>query len=61
MKTLPIMKGMFYEELLNEYQREFIGEGQIFFYHKRKGTSVIYNATAEYIFPLPDSETDFRN
>jgi len=48
-------------ELLLEYQREFLGEGQLFFYHKRIGTPVIYNATANYILPLPDSETEYRN
>lgn len=50
----------FMNELLAEYQREFIGEGQVFFYHKRQHTSVIYNAVANYIFPLPDSEIDYR-
>lgn len=48
-------------ELLSEYQREFLGEGQLFFYHKRQGTAIIYNANANYCFPLPDSETEFRN
>ncbi|WP_443937785.1 RagB/SusD family nutrient uptake outer membrane protein [Pedobacter sp. MW01-1-1] len=56
-------------ELTLEYQREFIGEGQIFFYYKRKNLNAIPNGSAatgniamtkaNYIAPLPLSETDF--
>lgn len=55
----------------DEYIREFIGEGQLFWYYKRKGaTSIprIYNPTLEdvnisnstYVFDLPDSEQQLR-
>ena len=53
-----------------EYVREFIGEGQLFFYYKRNalqhipdgGTvSSIKNISLDsYVFPLPDSETSQR-
>lgn len=45
-------------EILMEYQREFLGEGQVFFYHKRKGTKRINTADAVYKFPMPDLEID---
>ncbi|RAJ08495.1 SusD-like starch-binding protein associating with outer membrane [Chitinophaga skermanii] len=57
-------------ELRKEYQKEFIGEGQLFFYYKRKGTTPIVNATtganvtmnkSTYVVPLPESETNVRN
>ena len=54
----------------SEYVREFIGEGQLFFYYKRNGlqtipdgatTSGTMNMQLEnYVFPLPDSETSQR-
>lgn len=53
-----------------EYVREFIGEGQLFFYYKRNalqhipdgGTvNSIKNISLDsYVFPLPDSETSQR-
>ena len=53
-----------------EYVREFVGEGQLFFYYKRNGLQTIPDgATAsgtmnvqltDYVFPLPDSETSQR-
>lgn len=46
-------------ELLKEYQREFIGEGQVWFYHKRLGTVNISTANANYVFPMPDNEIDY--
>ena len=55
-------------EILNEYRREFIAEGQLFFYHKRMksdqmfpgygGASVAVNASAMYNIPIPNIETD---
>jgi len=50
----------FKNELLAEYQREFLGEGQLFFYHKRLQTPIISNSSASYIVPLPDTETEYR-
>lgn len=53
----------------DEYSREFYGEGQYFFYLKRKGISSISSGagneslvlgTAQYILPLPESESQYR-
>ena len=52
-----------------EYVREFIGEGQLFFYYKRLNVKVLHSYSenadldmdaAKYVVPLPLSETDFR-
>lgn len=56
------------ETLRQEYQREFYGEGQYFFYLKRNrvssiegfGSSVIDMGEAQYELPLPDSESQNR-
>lgn len=45
-------------EILKEYQREFLGEGQLFYYHKRMGTKRIDVANAIYKLPMPDDEID---
>lgn len=50
----------FKNELQAEYQREFLGEGQLFFFHKRQHTPIIYNSAARYTLPLPDAETEYR-
>ena len=56
-------------EIFKEYRKEFIGEGQLFFYYKRKNMSSIQSGTtsseidmtaAQYVVPLPLSETDYR-
>lgn len=60
-------------ELQKEYQKEFIGEGQLFFYYKRRNVTTIPNPTAtsgnvtlsgtnaaKYVVPLPLSETLYR-
>ncbi|MFZ4262764.1 RagB/SusD family nutrient uptake outer membrane protein [Sphingobacterium sp. HJSM2_6] len=58
--------------ILNEYIREFIGEGQIFFYFKRlqkenipspirPGIDLFPMEKNYYAFPLPESETSQRN
>lgn len=49
------------DEIYKEYRKEFVGEGQIFFYYKRKGMEVIpgYNGIMtdqEYQYPIPDNE-----
>ena len=58
------------EYIQNEYIREFVGEGQTFFFYKRNELSTIpsgeaANATigmdaSRYVVPLPDSETNQR-
>ena len=51
-------------EIKKEYRKEFLGEGQYFFYHKRLNLSTIegagVNATdAVYVIPMPDNELEF--
>lgn len=54
------------EEITREYRKDFVQEGQLFFYYKRKGlpsfpglpTSVPGN-DGIYMIPFPDSETEF--
>lgn len=61
-------------ELQKEYQKEFFGEGQLFFFYKRRVVTSIPNPTAasgnitmlsstvpnKYLMPLPLSETLYR-
>lgn len=58
-------------ELLKEYQKEFYGEGQLFFYYKRRNISNIPDGNTQsestismgvdqYVAPLPDSETRYQ-
>lgn len=56
----------FQNELLKEYRKEFYGEGQLWFYYKRKNTAQILNSPdaspmtdAKYVFPLPVTEIEF--
>lgn len=54
------------EEIFKEYRKEFLGEGQLFFYYKRlnvatiEGSSVAAN-NAVYVWPKPDNEIEFGN
>lgn len=60
-------------EIRKEYEKEFYGEGQLFFYYKRKNinelpdastTASFYKITMDsdkYVVPLPDSEAQFIN
>lgn len=60
------------EELKKEYRREFCGEGQMFFYFKRKFVTALPYATYtytsltytvdedDYQFPIPETETNYR-
>lgn len=57
-------------EITKEYRKEFIGEGQLFFYYKRINSTTIPNGSAasgnvtmnalQYVVPLPDSEINFQ-
>jgi hypothetical protein len=57
-------------ELQKEYQKEFFGEGQLFYYYKRRNLATIPNGAAasgnvtmnasKYVLPLPLSETQYR-
>ena len=54
-----------WEELEKEMKKEYIGEGQMFFYYKRTGAVSIPNGPAVayddnvYVLPIPQDETDF--
>lgn len=58
----------FYSHLQSEYYKEFYGEGQVYFYHKRMkseqmfpgygGAAVSVNTSAMYNIPIPNIETD---
>lgn len=52
-------------EITKEYQKEFYGEGQLFYYYKRLNLSTIpfYANTLSgetYVIPVPDSEKEFN-
>lgn len=56
--------------LQHEYHKEFLGEGQLFFYYKRKNLKTIVSAQTGnplamtegvYVPSLPESETKYRN
>ena len=47
----------FKTELLNEVRREFITEGQTFFYYKKFNTKLFESMNKEaFVLPLPDEE-----
>ena len=57
-------------EIMKEYRKEFVQEGQLYFYYKRNNINL--NAVTNnpnsvpvgalpYIFPLPDNEVQFRH
>ncbi|WET01729.1 RagB/SusD family nutrient uptake outer membrane protein [Flavobacterium sp. YJ01] len=57
-------------EITKEYRKEFMGEGQLFFYYKRINSTAIPNGSAasgnvtmnalKYVVPLPDEEINFQ-
>ena len=54
------------EEIQNEYRKEFIAEGQLFYYYKRQNLASIPFAAQTmnrdtYVFPVPDNELEFGN
>jgi hypothetical protein len=62
--TIDVVKA----ELQKEYQKEFISEGQLFFYFKRIGLTHIPGLSAQtiaddqiYRLPYPDNEIEFGN
>ncbi|WP_316836606.1 RagB/SusD family nutrient uptake outer membrane protein [Pedobacter nutrimenti] len=71
----PVNAAQLTTEITKEYQKEFFGEGQLFFYYKRNkfttipaGNSATANYTmgteatmrVKYVVPIPTSETDPR-
>ena len=54
------------DEIQNEYRKEFIAEGQLFYYYKRQNLASIPFASQAmnrdtYVFPVPDNELEFGN
>src|SRR5690606_31079168 len=54
------------EEIIKEYRKTFIGEGQFFYYLKRKNInpipySQIDDVAKAYILPIPELEKEFGN
>ena len=53
-------------ELQKEYQKEFFGEGQLFYYYKRRNVTSVGNGTGSgnitinFVVPLPASESQYR-
>ena len=65
MTSLPLNNvnsaAMLQNEIYNEYRKEFMGEGQMWFYYKRHQMATIPNMTnfkgaRAYIFPRPENE-----
>jgi hypothetical protein len=53
-------------EILKEYKKETYGEGQLFYYFKRKNTPRVDGSTINmndgtWVFPLPETEIEFAN
>lgn len=51
------------KEIFKEYRKEFLGEGQLFFYYKRLNLDKIEGANVSaksvYVMPMPDDEIEF--
>ncbi len=62
--ALDVLPSDYYTELIREYRREFIGEGQLFFMYKRLNRETVIGSDVDmitekaYTFPLPLSETE---
>lgn len=53
-------------DIYAEYRKSFVGEGQLFYYMKRRNFTSIEgvvegNFPNLYTFPLPDTEIEFGN
>lgn len=62
----PSDKATFMKELTKEYRKEFVSEGQLFFYYKRQGLTTfpglpttITGDDKIYMLPFPDNEVEF--
>lgn len=56
------------DEIMKEYRKEFLSEGQLFFYYKRTGATSILDVSETvdlnddiYVLPYPDNELEFGN
>lgn len=61
-------KGTVAEELFKEYRKEFVSEGQLFYFYKRLGLETIPGLSETitldddiYVLPYPDNEIQFGN
>lgn len=64
--SLTISASSLETEILKEYKKEFYGEGQLFYYFKRKNASKVDGSSVvmtdeTYTFPLPENEIEFAN
>ena len=50
-------------EIEAEYRKEFMAEGQLFYYYKRLDYNTLPDMgvvmTGNYVFPMPDDEMEF--
>jgi hypothetical protein len=46
-------------EYLKDMQKELLGEGQLWFYHKRRGSATISTRQPNYILPIPTIEWEY--
>lgn len=63
---INVVDDMLQNEIAKEYRKEFIGEGQWFFYCKRMNLAELPNVTVPfnrslYTLPLPDQEIEYGN
>ena len=54
------------DEITKEYQKEFIAEGQLFYYYKRRNMAILPITStsmnrATCVLPVPDNELEFGN
>ena len=51
------------ETIVKEYRKEFMAEGQLFYYYKRLDYNTLPDMgvvmTGNYVFPMPDDEMEF--
>ena len=64
--STSMSKETFDAELLKEYRKEYVSEGQLFFFYKRQGFTTIPNYSTAvvaddkiYMLPIPASEVEF--
>lgn len=60
---------VFQDEICKEYRKEFFGEGQLFYYYKRRNqmtildhdnTTYVDMSDQGYVFPIPEKELELR-
>ena len=65
-KQARTQKEVVSQEVTKEYQKEFIAEGQLFYYYKRRNMAILPITStsmnrATYVLPVPDNELEFGN